>query len=529
MRITSLALAALALAGSITSVRAQASLDDLVLGFEASSGTGSADDIEIDLGAVSSFTGLGAGTYTVGNLGTELTSTFGAWNSDASLTFGVVGTNGPTTANGVYKDTIWATSNGSTAYVSSASATQSTPTGRIQGLYGLTGAVGSFGSLSASDTTLGAINAQTNQIGTSLNAIMNLASEPGSWTSVGGANSFGIPGADSNLLTPTNIGSGVATASLIEIQPTNSGANPAVVDLGYFSLNSSGELTYTVPSTSVPSSTSRLVNISTRSPVGAASETQIAGFVIAGSHAKTVLIRASGPALAPAPFNVSGALPDPVLTLFSGQTQLATNTEWGTAANAADIASTAAAAGAFSWTAGSADSAILVTLQPGVYTAQVTSASGDTGVALVEVYDCDASDPDSELVNISTRSSVGTGANIQIAGFVIEGSQAKTVLIRASGPALAPAPFSVSGVLPDPVLALFSGSTQIATNTGWGTAANAADIMTTAAAAGAFPWTSGSADSAILITLQPGSYTAQVSGASGDSGVALVEVYDADP
>jgi hypothetical protein len=529
MRITSLAFAALALAASITSVRAQASLDDLVLGFEASSGTGSADDIEIDLGAASTFTALGSGTYNVGNFGTELTSTFGAWNSDANLSFGVVGTSGGTTANGVYKDTLWATSNGSTTYASSSSATQSAPTGKIQGLYGLTGSVGSFGSLSASDMALSAINAQTNQVGTTLNALMNLASEAGSWTSIAGANTFGIPGAASNLLTSTNIGLGVATASLIEIQPTNSGANPTVVDLGYFSLNSSGQLTYTVPATSVPTSTARLINISTRSPVGAASETQIAGFVIEGSHAKTVLIRASGPALAPAPFNVSGVLPDPVLTLFSGSTPIATNTGWGTATNAADITTTAAAVGAFSWTAGSADSAILVTLQPGVYTAQVTSASGDTGVALVEVYDCDASDPDSKLVNISTRSSVGTGANIQIAGFVIEGSQAKTVLIRASGPALAPAPFNVSGVLPDPVLTLFSGSTQIATNTVWGTAANAADITTTAAAVGAFPWTAGSADSAILVTLQPGSYTAQVKGADGDSGVALVEVYDADP
>jgi len=526
MRITTLAFAALALAGSITSIRAQASLDDLVLGFEASSGTGSSDDIEVDLGDVNSFTVLGAGTYAVGNLGTELTSTFGAWNSDSSLTFGVVGTSGPTTANEVYKDTLWATSNGSTAYTSSSSATQSTPTGKVQGLYGLTGAVGSFGSLSASDTTLSAINAQTNQVGTSLNAVMNLASEAGSWTSISGANSFGIPGADSNLLTSTNIGSGVATASLIEIQPTNSGANPLVVDLGYFSLNSSGELTYTVPATSVPTSTARLINISTRSPVGGASETQIAGFVIGGTAAKTVLIRASGPALDA--FNVAGTLPDPVLTLFSGPTQLATNTGWGTSANAADIMTTAAAVGAFSWSSGSADSAILVTLQPGAYTAQVTSASGDTGVALVEVYDGNASAPGSELVNISTRSSVGTGANIQIAGFVIEGSQAKTVLIRASGPALTT--FDVSGVLLDPSVTLLDNAQHVvATNTAWGTASNAADISTTAASVGAFPWASGSEDSAILVTLQPGNYTAEVSGADGDSGVALVEVYDADP
>jgi hypothetical protein len=237
-----------------------------------------------------------------------------------------------------------------------------------------------------------------------------------------------------------------------------------------------------------------------------------------------VLIRASGPALSG--FSVTGFLPDPTVTLYAGQTVVAVNTRWGTASNASSIITEAASLGAFAWTSGSADSAILITLQPGTYTAQVAGASGDTGVALVEIYDCDPPNPDSTLRNISTRSLVGTSGSIQIAGFVVAGSHPKTVLIRASGPALTG--FGVSGVLPDPELTLLSGQTVVASNTKWGTASNAAQIMNTAAEVGAFSWANGSADSAILVTLQPGSYTAQVTGSSGDTGVALVEVYDAD-
>jgi len=112
---------------------------------------------------------------------------------------------------------------------------------------------------------------------------------------------------------------------------------------------------------------------------------------------------------------------------------------------------------------------------------------------------------------------------------VIGGSTSKTVLIRASGPALVP--FGVTGALPDPELQLNLSnpngtSTILATNTGWG---GRTEIVTTAAAVGAFAWTNpNSNDSALLVTLPPGAYTAQVSGASNDTGISLVEVYE-DP
>jgi hypothetical protein len=122
---------------------------------------------------------------------------------------------------------------------------------------------------------------------------------------------------------------------------------------------------------------------------------------------------------------------------------------------------------------------------------------------------------------------VGTGANILIAGFVVGGTTSKTVLLRASGPALAP--FGVSGTLSDPQLSLYRSnadgtSTLLSSNTGWG---GNAQIAAAAGSVGAFRWGSqGTPDSAILVTLPPGAYTAQVQGASGDTGIALVEAYD---
>jgi beta-glucanase (GH16 family) len=163
--------------------------------------------------------------------------------------------------------------------------------------------------------------------------------------------------------------------------------------------------------------------------------------------------------------------------------------------------------------------------QPGAtYYYQVTASSAN-GTSDPASAQSAALQPagNSSLVNISSRAFVGTGANVLIDGFVISGSTPQTVLIRASGPALALAPFSISGVLPDPLLQLYSGSTVIGQNQGWG---GSSLISSTAAAVGAFSWTNpASNDAALLMTLNPGPYTAIVSGASGDTGVSILEVY----
>jgi hypothetical protein len=276
--------------------------------------------------------------------------------------------------------------------------------------------------------------------------------------------------------------------------------------------------------------TSRLVNLSCRAQVGTGANQLIVGFAVsapATSETEPLLIRASGPVLAS--FNVSGLLSDPTLTLNGPAGIVATNNGWN---GNAQVAATAAAVGAFPWnSASSHDSALVEALSSGSYTAQVFGSSGDTGVALAEVYDATPASAvtsnSPRLVNLSARVMVGTGSNVLIAGFAIAGTAPKAVLIRASGPALTP--FGVPGVLPDPQLSLFrsnadGSSTLLQQNQGWG--ANPY-ITAASASAGAFSWGSAATqDSAILTALPPGNYTAEVSGASGDTGVALVEVYE---
>jgi len=132
---------------------------------------------------------------------------------------------------------------------------------------------------------------------------------------------------------------------------------------------------------------SRLINTAVRAQVGTGSGILIPGLVVSIGAPKTVLIRAVGPTLATAPFNVAGILAEPVLTLFSGSLSVATNTGWSRAANATEIRDTARAVGAFALAEGSRDSALLVTLPPGAYTLQIAGANDTTGVALVEIYE----------------------------------------------------------------------------------------------------------------------------------------------
>lgn len=269
-------------------------------------------------------------------------------------------------------------------------------------------------------------------------------------------------------------------------------------------------------------------NISTRAVVGTGAALEIAGFVITGPPGSSAQLLARADGLSLNEFQVAGFLAEPVLTIFnSAGTQVATVSSWGTNPDAAQLAETALSVGAFLDvvpTLGQWDSAILTSLAPGAYTAQISGSGGSTGVALAEIYQV-GSGP-ARLVNISTRASVGVGASIEIAGLVLQGSQPTRVLIRAVGPTLSN--FSVSGVLAQPILTVFDSSgNTVATNTGWSTNANAAAIAAEAATIGAFALPEGSADCALLLTLAPGAYTAQVSGVGGTTGIALVEAYQA--
>jgi hypothetical protein len=356
-------------------------------------------------------------------------------------------------------------------------------------------------------------------------------SQPSSQTiASGGTVVFSAPATGTPLPTYQWYLNGTAIASATNPTLLVSGATAA--DAGSYTCtisNPSGTLKSSAAVLGVvnASSPGRLINIATRAQVETGGNILIPGFVIGGSGTETLLIRADGPALTA--FGVSGALAAPSLVLTNQSTgaTLATNTGWGTNTNPtpAQIASVAAQVGAFALANGSADCAAIVTLQPGAYTVQVSGVGGTTGVALAEVYEVSYTGT-ARLVNIATRAQVGTGGNILIPGFVIGGSTAETVLIRADGPSLTA--FGVSGALAAPSLILTAQSTGVtlAANTSWGTNPNPAQIASVAGQVGAFAVSSGSADSAVLVTLPPGAYTVQTSGVGSTTGVALAEIYE---
>ncbi|HVU36287.1 MAG TPA: immunoglobulin domain-containing protein [Opitutaceae bacterium] len=277
----------------------------------------------------------------------------------------------------------------------------------------------------------------------------------------------------------------------------------------------------------------RLTNISARGQVGTGDNQLIVGFVIRGQGSKQILLRAVGPTLG-TQFNVSGALADPVLTLHGyshGQVITDTNSGWG---GSATLTQAFTQVGAFPLPAGSADAALLETLDRGGFTANVTSASGQTGVALAELYDADTGSPSAELVNISARARVGAqAANTLIAGFAISGTTSDTVLIRGVGPSLGTL-FGMREALGASQVTLFdSKGNQIATNSNWSANAHGdedaeteTDMDNASDRVGAFRLEHGSHDSAIIATLPPGVYTAHVTGVNKSTGVALVEIYE---
>ena len=178
---------------------------------------------------------------------------------------------------------------------------------------------------------------------------------------------------------------------------------------------------------------------------------------------------------------------------------------------------------------------LLTTLAPGLYTMRVAD-SGGQGVALAEVYDA-SDNPQSEyqrLVDISTRGPVTAGEGALIGGFSVTGNSPKKVLVRGIGPGLTA--YGVSGVLADPLLTVYTAAgVPVAQNDQWETSApltaaqssaSPADLSAAFATTGAFALAHGSKDAALIVVLAPGSYTAVVSGVGGQTGVALVEIYE---
>lgn len=156
----------------------------------------------------------------------------------------------------------------------------------------------------------------------------------------------------------------------------------------------------------------------------------------------------------------------------------------------------------------------------GEYTVRITNSAGSVMSAAGTIT---LSPTASRPANISVRANVAAGQNI-IPGISVSGVGSKRIIVRAVGPGLSQ--FGVTGIMSDPKLELFRGSTKIGENDNW----DGASATTTAfASVGAFGLTAGSRDAVLVTELTAGqNYTVVVSGASGSSGIVLIEVYDAD-
>jgi hypothetical protein len=252
------------------------------------------------------------------------------------------------------------------------------------------------------------------------------------------------------------------------------------------------------------------LNISTRLQVQTGDNALFAGFIVTGTVAKKVLIRGIGPSLGAA--GVSGALQDPNIELRNSSGAFVNgNNNWKDTQQAAIEATGAAPTD-------NRESALLITLGPGSWTVVMRGIGNTSGVGVVEVYDLDTA-ANSQLANISSRGVVQTGENVMIGGFIIgSGNGVARLAIRAIGPSLAGA--GISNPLGDPFLSLRDGNgSLISINDNWGDT-NATEIHDAHIAP------SDLAESAIIIILVPGNYTAIVSSKNGGTGVALVEVYN---
>ena len=271
-----------------------------------------------------------------------------------------------------------------------------------------------------------------------------------------------------------------------------------------------------------PSTAGRIINLAILSDLTAPGDSFTMGFVVGGGGtlgAKPLVIRAAGPSLGA--LGVPGTVDDPKFELFAGANKTGENDNWG---GSAALTTALANVGAFAYTGpASKDAAVATQITTRDNSVAISSANSGIGKVIAEIYDATptasfaAITP--RLLNVSVRKHLGSGLT---AGFVLGGSSATKVLIRAVGPGLAA--FGVPDTVPDPQLALFNAtSTKIGENNNWG----GTPALTAAfASVGAFNLPTDSQDAALLVTLQPGSYTVEVNGVNATTGIALVEIYE---
>jgi phospholipase/lecithinase/hemolysin len=294
----------------------------------------------------------------------------------------------------------------------------------------------------------------------------------------------------------------------------NSGANPDQflfwdgvhhTTAGHFWTAKNAHNALTIPFTPP----AKALNISTRVFVDTGERVSIAGFIVTGDVPKKLLIRGIGPSLAAS--GVPSPLADPALTVFDAAgTQLRLNDNWRDTQRDEII-------GTGLPPQNDLESAIVITLPAGHFTAVLTGNNGMTGNGLVEVYDLEPN-TGATLANLSTRGFVGAGDNAMIAGLIIGNGDLPIVVLRAIGPTLAGA--GIVNPLLDPTIELHNNNgTMIGFNDNW------KDGQVQAVNATGFAPIDDHEAAIVAPFLTPGNYTAVVRGKANTTGVALVEAY----
>jgi hypothetical protein len=404
----------------------------------------------------------------------------------------------------------------------------------------------SDGSGSASDSFVLTVNAASGNAAPTVTNIDNQTTALGGQV---GPIAFSVADSESNAsgLTVTATSSNQALVPNANILLTGSGANRSITVLA--ASGQAGTATITIAVSDGISTTtesfvvsfgvaaapeSHMLNLSSRVMYREGSENLIPGFVLTGTENKQVLLRVVGPTLAQAPYNVSGVLPNPRMTLqrWNGTTfaDYAGNDDWNSNPNVSQIRQVSEDVSAFPLVEGGNDAVLLVDLAPGQYTIEIDDVNGASGVVIVEIYDAEPDNTNSSLVNMSNRGYVGTGGEVMITGFVVSAEAPKTLLVRAVGPGLGVAPYNVPNTIADPKMDIYrrnpdGSDTLVLSHDNWSDGPDAAEVAAVAADASAFALPAGSKDAAVVVTLDPGVYTVVVSGVSGATGTALVEVY----
>lgn len=282
---------------------------------------------------------------------------------------------------------------------------------------------------------------------------------------------------------------------------------------------------YTFPNETLSPSLIRLVslapmavNVSTRLAVGTGDDALIEGFIVQGpaGSSKKIMVRALGPSLGQ--FGVGDALANPTLEIRNSNNAIvATNNDWKTTQVGGLITGDQFAQLTASRLAPSHDleSAIIANLEPGSYTAVVRGAGNTAGTGLVDAFDLSPSSA-ARLANVATRGLIQPGDKLMIAGFIVQNGP-MNVVIRAIGPSLSI--FGISNALPDTTLQLRDVNGAIVLENDDWKSHQRAELE----AAHLQP--SHDLEAALITTIQPGQYTAQVRGKGQASGIGVVEVY----